>query len=76
MFKMRKLLRQGDPGEGSTAIELLERTSIDRLEETVKTLKKHRPATEVRDALMKRIACAPLDEFETIKRSLFMHFPN
>ena len=34
IFKMRKLLRQGDSGEGSTVIELLERTSIDRLEET------------------------------------------
>jgi hypothetical protein len=73
MFKMRKLL-QGDPGEGSTAIALLEPTSIDRLEETA--LKKHRPAAEVRDALMKRVARASVDEFETLKRTLFMHFPN
>jgi hypothetical protein len=73
---MKRLFRQGDQPEGATAIEQLESTSIDRLEETVKALKKHRPATEVRDALMKRIACAPLDEFETIKRIPFMHFPN
>jgi hypothetical protein len=76
MFKMKRVFREGDQGDGSTAIEQLERTSIDWLEETVKALKKHWPAAEVRDALMKRVACAPLDEFKTLERILFTHSPN
>jgi hypothetical protein len=41
MFKMKRVFREGDQGDGSTAIEQLERMSIDRLEETVKALTKH-----------------------------------
>jgi hypothetical protein len=58
---------------GESAVELLKRTPIDLLEETVKALKHHRPIEEVRKALVERIAHAPLAEFETLKHIYLKH---
>ena len=58
---------------GESAVELLKRTPIDRLEETVKALKRQRPIEEVRKALVERIAHAPLAEFETLKHIYLRH---
>ena len=68
------LLRMGsEPDHGESAVELLKRTPIDRLEETVQALKRHRPAAEVRKALVERIAHAPLSDFESLKHIYLKH---
>ena len=68
------LLRMGsEPDHGAAAVELLTRTPIDRLEETVQALKRHRPAAEVRKALVERIAHAPLSDFEALKHIYLKH---
>jgi Tfp pilus assembly protein PilO len=61
------------PDEQVSALELLKRTPLDQLEETVKALKKQRPAEEVRKAMVERIARAPLTEFETLKTIYLKH---
>jgi 16S rRNA C1402 N4-methylase RsmH len=50
-----------------SAVELLKQTPLTRLEEMVKTLRKHRSAAEVRRAMVERIARAPLMELEALK---------
>jgi hypothetical protein len=68
------LLRMGSESDhGESAVELLTRTPIDRLEETVKALKSHRSAAEVRKALVERIAHAPLSDFESLKHIYLKH---
>jgi hypothetical protein len=59
--------------EQVSAVELLKRTPLDQLEETVKALKRQRPAEEVRKAMVERIARAPLTEFETLKTIYLKH---
>lgn len=76
MLNMKTLSSRRERAESSTAVELLVQTPIDRLEETVKALKRHRPAKEVRDAMMQRVAAAPLSEFETLKQIFLIHFPD
>ena len=61
------------PDEQVSAVELLKRTPLDQLEETVRALKKQRPAEEVRKAMVERIASAPLTEFETLKTIYLKH---
>ena len=61
------------PDEQVSVGELLERTPLDQLEETVRALKKQRPAEEVRKAMVERIASAPLTEFETLKTIYLKH---
>ena len=61
------------PDEQASAVELLKRTPLDQLEETVRALKKQRPAEEVRKAMVERIASAPLTEFETLKTIYLKH---
>ena len=74
MLAMRKMLRMdGAPDANLTALELLQRTPIDRLDETVRALKKHRPAGEVRQAMIDLIAKAPLSDFETLKGVFLKH---
>jgi hypothetical protein len=74
MLAMRKMLRMDRaPDAGLTALELLQRTPIDRLGETVRALKKHRPAAEVRQAMIDLIAKAPLSDFETLKEVFLTH---
>jgi hypothetical protein len=53
--------------EQAAALELLMRTPLDQLEETVQALKALRPADEVRKAMVERIARAPLADFDTLK---------
>ena len=59
--------------EQISTVELLKRTPLDQLEETVKALKQHRAADEVRKAMVERIARAPLSEFETLKTIYLKH---
>jgi hypothetical protein len=59
--------------EQACAVELLKRTPLDQLEETVRALKKQRSAEEVRKAMVERIASAPLTEFETLKTIYLKH---
>jgi hypothetical protein len=69
MLAMRKMLRMdGAPDANLTALELLQRTPVDRLDETVRALKKHRPAGEVRQAMIDLIAKAPLSDFDSLKK--------
>jgi hypothetical protein len=74
MNVVRKLLRmEPGPDEKSSAVELLKRTPLDQLEETVKALKGHRPAAEVRQAMIEVITAAPLSDFETLKGIFMIH---
>jgi hypothetical protein len=69
--RMRRMER--DPDANVTALELLQRTPLDQLEQTVKALKKDRPAAEVRQALVQLIAAAPLSDFGTLKHIYMVH---
>ena len=74
MNALRALLRmEPSPDEQASAVELLKRTPLDQLEETVRMLKKQRPAEAVRKAMVERIASAPLTEFETLKTIYLKH---
>ncbi|HSD43139.1 MAG TPA: hypothetical protein VLD36_14885 [Burkholderiales bacterium] len=74
MNALRVLLRMGpSPDQQASAVELLKRTPLDQLEETVRALKKQRPLEEVRKAMVERIARAPLTEFETLKTIYLKH---
>src|SRR5512145_1227104 len=71
---LRELLRMhADPYAGMWAVEVLRRTSLDKLEETVAELKKHRPIAEVRGALVERIARTSLADFDTVKHTYLKH---
>jgi hypothetical protein len=59
--------------EQASATDLLKRTPLDQLEETVKALKACRPAEEVRQAMVERIARAPLADFNTLKSIYLSH---
>lgn len=56
-----------------SAVELLKQTPLTRLEEMVKSLRKHRSAAEVRRAMVERIARAPLMELEALK-AIFLRY--
>ena len=74
MFGISRLLRrERDSDADLTARELLQRTPLDRLEQTVKALKKHRPAADVREAMIHLIATAPLAHFGTLKQIYMVH---
>jgi hypothetical protein len=53
--------------------EVLGQTPVDRLEEAVELLKRHRPANDICQALIERIAKAPLDDFNALKGVYFAH---
>jgi hypothetical protein len=55
----------GDPAR--PAFEILQRVPLERLDEAVAFLKRHKPAAEVCSALMTFIATAPLAEFELLR---------
>lgn len=55
------------------AAELLTETPVDRLEDTVKALKRDRSPREVRSAMSERIARAPLSDFEKLKHTYPKH---
>jgi CBS domain-containing protein len=58
---------------GMSAVEVLNRTPLEQLEKKVKELKRHRPAEEVRKAMVERIAHAPLTDFERLKGIYLKH---
>lgn len=75
MNALRALLRRGPgPDEQVSAVELLKRTPLDQLEETVTALKQRQAATEVRKAMVELIAHAPLADFDTLKHIYLKHF--
>jgi len=57
-----------------TALEILQETPIEQLDEIVSRLKKRRPAAEVCDAMTTLIARAPFSQFETLKYIYLRHF--
>jgi hypothetical protein len=57
-----------------TALRLLQRTPLGKLEETIKALKKHRPAVEVRAAMVELLATAQISSLEPIKQLFVKHF--
>jgi hypothetical protein len=54
-----------------SSVEVLLQTPIDGLDEALTMLMRHRSAREVCEALMERIAAAPLDEFDALKGVYF-----
>jgi hypothetical protein len=66
---LERLVRAGTV----TVEEVLAHAGVDRLDETVTMLKRHRAAKEVCAALMQRIAKAPLADFEALKDVYFRH---
>jgi hypothetical protein len=54
-------------------ISILRRTPLERLEETVRALKRDRPAAEVRQAMVDLIAGAPLEHFGHLKAIFMAH---
>ena len=74
MNVLKGLLRmEPSPDEQVSAVELLKRTPLDQLEETVKALKQRRAADEVRKAMVELIARAPLADFDTLKHIYLKH---
>ena len=74
MLAIKKILRmERAPVANLTALELLQRTPIDQLNETVRALKKHHSAADVRQAMLDLIAKAPLSDFETLKEVFLTH---
>jgi hypothetical protein len=72
MKALTKLLRMGPvDDERLPVISILRRTPLERLEETVRALKRDRPATEIRQAMIDLIAGAPLEHFGHL-RAIFM----
>jgi hypothetical protein len=74
MFPISRIFRlERDTDANCSALELLQRTPVDRLEQTVRALKKYRPAAEVREAMIQLIAAAPLSDFGTLKHIYMVH---
>jgi hypothetical protein len=74
---LRAFLRMEPRGdENTSAVELLKRTPIDQLEQSVIQLKKHRSADEIRKAMVELIARAPLADFDTLKHIYLKHCGN
>ena len=74
MKTLTRLLRMGPPEDDRLpVISILRRTPLERLEETVRALKRERPAAEVRQAMVDLIAGAPLEHFGHLK-AIFMAY--
>jgi hypothetical protein len=74
MNVLGKLLRMGAvEDERLPTLEILKRTPLEQLEQTVRALKKRRSATEVRQAMIDLIATAPLSHFETLRAVFEAH---
>lgn len=73
MDALRELLGRPGPHEPPSTMELLKRTPLGALEETVIALKQLRPAEEVREAMVERIAQAPAGDFDTLKYIYLKH---
>lgn len=69
--------RSEDGRDGALlAVELVQHTPLDQLEETVKALKAERSLAEVRRAMVERIARAPLADFDRLKHIYLKHCGN
>lgn len=74
MNALKALLRmRAEPDLDSSAVEVLKHTPLDRLEEAVEALKKHRPHAEVRQAMVEVIARATLADFDVLKNIYLKH---
>ena len=56
-----------------TVYEVVQRASLDRLEEVLAMLKRHQPVADICTALLERIARAPLHQFSQLKTLYFQH---
>jgi hypothetical protein len=56
------------------ALDLLQRTSLEKLDEAIGMLKEQRPARAVRAALIELLVTARLSDFASIERALMKHF--
>ena len=54
-------------------IAILRRTPLERLDRTVRALKRRRPAAEVRQAMLDLIAGAPLEHIGSLKAVFMAH---
>jgi hypothetical protein len=66
---LERMIRSGK----LTPAEVLGQTPADRLDEAVAILKRCRPTRDVCQALMERIAKAPLEDFNLLKSVYFHH---
>jgi hypothetical protein len=74
MKALKKLLRVGAvEDEPLSTVEILRRTPPEALEETVRTLKRRRPATEIRQAMLDLLATAPMAHFGTLRAVFLAH---
>jgi hypothetical protein len=74
MDAVKNLLRLGPvKDESLPALEILQQTPLERVEETVRALKERRPAAEVRQAMLDLLATAPLAHFATLKGVFLAH---
>jgi hypothetical protein len=67
-------MTQGSDKPSNIALEVLRRTALDKLDETVEALKKHRPAAEVRGAMIELFASAPFSDRGAIAQVFVKHF--
>jgi hypothetical protein len=67
-------MAHGPDTKSNIALEVLRRTPLDKLDETVEALKKHRPAAEVRGAMIELFAAAPFSDLGTIAQVFVKHF--
>ena len=64
-----KMVRAGK----MTVNDVVARAPMDKLDDTLTMLRRHRAAQEVCAALMERIKRAPLNDFEGLKDLYFKH---
>lgn len=75
MNALRALFRaEPKMADNVSSVVLLRSAPLDQLEETVKSLLKRRPSEEVRQAIIERMAQAPLSDFDTLKAVYLAHF--
>ena len=74
MNRLGALLRIGPKSdEQVSVVELLRRTPLAQLEQTVAALKKHSSTEDIRKAMVELIARAPLADFDTLKYIYLKH---
>ena len=61
------------PDDELSAVELLVRTPLDQIDEAIRGMKGRRSADEIRNALVERIARAPLSDFQILKTIYMTH---
>jgi len=61
------------PEPPPSILEVLQRTPLDRLDQTVARLKKRTPATDVRKAYVDLLGLAPLEHFGVLREVYMKH---